>query len=89
MEIWVPKSGKKFSQESIEKIWESFRNDTPQDTCEVKLEGPEKEWWSDTELGLLWTYGFSGYVTASDGSVGTGSMGVGFVCATGPLEVRE
>ena len=79
MEIWVPKSGKSFSQESIEGIWEAWRNDAPKDECKVKLEGPEAEWWTGTELGLLRAYGFSGHVTASDGSVGAGIMGAGFV----------
>ena len=45
----------------------------------VQLEGPEKEWWTGTELGLLRAYQFPGHVTASDGSVGAGSMGSGFV----------
>ncbi len=30
-------------------------------------------------MDLLWAYWFDGNVTASDGSVGTGSMGAGFV----------
>jgi hypothetical protein len=46
----------------------------------VQLEGSEKEWWSDTELGLLRAYWFTGHVTASDVSVGTDSMGAGLVC---------
>ncbi len=78
MEIWVPKS-KGYSPESIESIWEAWQNDTPKDECKVQLEGPEKDWWAGTELGLLRAYWFSGHVTASDGSVGTGSMGTGFV----------
>ncbi len=45
----------------------------------MQLEGPEKEWWAGTEMGLLRDYWFAGHVTASDGSVGTGSMGAGFV----------
>ena len=44
MEIWVPKSGKSFCQESIEGIWEAWQNDAPKDECKVKLEGPEAEW---------------------------------------------
>jgi hypothetical protein len=44
MEIWVPKSGKGYSPESIEAIWEAWRNDAPKDECKVQLEGPEKEW---------------------------------------------
>ena len=47
--------------------------------CRVQLDGLQKEWWSGTELGLLRGYQFPGHVTASDGSVGTGSMGAGFV----------
>ena len=43
------------------------------------MEGPEKEWWTGTELGLLRANQFPGHVTASDGSVDTGSMGAGFV----------
>ena len=52
MEIWVPKSGKDYSPESIEAIWEAWRNDSPKDECKVQLEGPEKEWLAVTELGL-------------------------------------
>jgi len=78
MEIWVPKSGKSFSQGSIEEVWEA-RNDAPKDECKVQLEGPEKEWWAGTEMGLLRAYWFDGNVTASDGSVGTDRMGAGFV----------
>jgi hypothetical protein len=79
MEIWVPKSGKSFSQGSIEEVWEAWRNDAPKDECKVQLEGPEKEWWAVTEMGLLRAYWFDGNVTESDGSVGTDSMGSGFV----------
>jgi hypothetical protein len=79
MEIWVPKSGKSCSPESIEKIWEAWQNDAPKDECKVQLGGPEKEWWTGTEMGLLRAYWFAGHVTASDGSLGTGSMGAGFV----------
>ena len=67
MEIWVPKSGKSYSPESIKEIWETWHNDTPKDECKVQLEGPEKEWWTGTELGLLRAYWFSGHVTVSDG----------------------
>jgi hypothetical protein len=74
MEIWVPKSGKIYSSESIEQIWEAWRNDYPKDECKVQLEGPEKEWWAGTE-GLLRAYWFAGHVTASDGSVGTAGWG--------------
>jgi ribonuclease HI len=79
MEVWVPKSGKSLSQESIEEVWEAWRNDAPKDECKVQLGGPEEEWWAGTEMGLLRAYWFDGHVTASDGSVGTGSMGAGFV----------
>ncbi len=44
----------------------------------MKLEGPEKEWWAGTELGLLRAYHFPGHVTVSDGSVGSDCMGAGF-----------
>jgi hypothetical protein len=44
----------------------------------VKLEGPEKEWWAGTELGLLRSYHFPGHVTAADGSVVPDCMGAGF-----------
>ena len=79
MEIWVPKSGKSFSQGIIEEVWEAWRNDAPKDECKVPLEGPEKEWWTVTEMGLLRAYWFAGHVTESDGTVGTVSMGAGFV----------
>jgi hypothetical protein len=77
-EIKVPKSGKSFL-ESIEEIWETWRNDTPKDECKVQLKVPEKEWWSGKEMGLLRAYWFAGKVTTSDDSVGTSSMGAGFV----------
>ena len=59
-------------------MWEAWRRDSPKDECTVKLEGPEKEWWAGTELGLLRAYHFPGHVTASDGSVGPDCMGPGF-----------
>jgi hypothetical protein len=43
MEIWVPKSGNSFSQESMEEVWEAWRNDAPKDECKVQLEG---RWWA-------------------------------------------
>jgi ribonuclease HI len=52
----------------------------------VKLEGPEKEWWAGTELGLLRAYHFPGHVTESDGSVGPGCMGAGFTWMDRSLE---
>ena len=79
MEIWVPKSGKCCSPENIEQIWETLRNDAPKDECKLQLEGPETEWWAVTEMGLRRPYGFARHVTVSDGSVGTGIMGPGFV----------
>jgi hypothetical protein len=43
MEIWVPKSGKGYSPNSIEAIWEAWRNDALKDECKGELEGSEKE----------------------------------------------
>ena len=79
MEIWIPKTGRKYLREDVEVVWDSWRNDTPKDECRVHLEGPEKEWWTDKELGHLRAYQFPGQVTTSDGSVGTRSMGSVFV----------
>jgi hypothetical protein len=79
MEIWVPKSGKGYSPESTDVIWETSRNDDLKDECKVQLEGSEKEWWVDTDLGLPRGYWFTGHDTVSVGSVGTDSMGAGFV----------
>ncbi len=76
MKIWIPKSGRGPTPESIEA--EAWRNSTPKDECRVQLEGPEEEWWTDTELGLLRAYHFPGHITASDASFGTGCMGAGF-----------
>ena len=75
MEIWVPKLGKDFSKESIEEVWEAWRNDVSKDECKVQLDGPEEAWWAGTEMGLLRAYRFDGHITASDGSVGTGTAG--------------
>ena len=44
-------------------------DDVPKDECRVQLEGPEKEWWTVTKLGLLRVYQFPGHVTASDDSL--------------------
>ena len=53
MEIWIPKNGRGYSWEDVDSVWDTWRNDTQKDECRVQLEGPEKEWWADTELGLL------------------------------------
>ncbi len=52
----------------------------------MKLEGPEKDWWTGTEVGLLRSYHFPGHVTASDGSVGPDCMGAGFTLMDRSLE---
>ena len=79
MEIWIPKNDRGYSREDVESVWDTWWNDTQKDECRVQLEGPEKEWWTGTELGLLRDYQFPGYVTVSDDSVVSGSMGAGFV----------
>ena len=53
MEIWIPKDIGAYSREDVETVWDTWRNDTQKDEYRVRLEGPEKEWWDDTELGLL------------------------------------
>ena len=42
-----------YSREDVETVWDVWRNDTQKDEYKVQLEGPEKEWWTVTELG--WT----------------------------------
>ncbi len=79
MEIWIPKDIGEYSCEDVETVWDTWWNENQKDECRGRLEGPEKEWWSGTELGLLRAYQFPGHVTTSDGSVGAGSMGTGFV----------
>ena len=79
MEIWIPKTSRGYSKEDMDAVWDAWRNEATKDECRVQLDGLEREWWSGTELGLLRAYQFPGHVTASDGSVGTGSMGAGFV----------
>ena len=70
MEIWISKSEKGYSPDSIEAVWDAWRNDAPKDECRVQLEGLEKEWGAGTELGLLRAIQFPGLGTASVGSVG-------------------
>jgi hypothetical protein len=53
MEIWIPKDSGGYSRDDVESVWDTCRNDTQKDEYRVQLKGPEKEWWSDTELGLL------------------------------------
>ena len=65
-----PKSEKGYSPDSIEAVWDAWRNDAPKDECRVQLEGLEKEWGAGTELGLLRAIQFPGLGTASVGSVG-------------------
>ena len=74
MEIWVPKEGSRPTSERIETVWAVCRWHSPKDECTVKLEDLEKEWWADTELGLLRVYHFPWHVTESDGSVGHDGM---------------
>ena len=52
MEIWIPKDSGAYSGEDVETVWDAWRNDTQKDEFRVRLEGPEKEWWAGTELGL-------------------------------------
>jgi hypothetical protein len=78
MEIWVPKSGSAPVPDRIEAVWEAWWRDSPKDEGTVKLEDPEKEWWTGTELGLLRAYHFPGHATTSDESVGSDCMGAGF-----------
>ncbi len=79
MEILIPKDSRGYSREDVETVWDTWWNDTQKDESRTQLEGPEKEWWTVTELDLLRTYQFPGQVTVSDGSVGSGCMGEGFV----------
>ena len=79
MEIWIPKTGRSYSGENVEVVWDTWWNDDPQDECRVQVEGPEQGWWVGMELGLLRSYHFPGHVTSSDDSVGNGSMGSAFV----------
>ena len=53
MEIWIPRDSRGYSREDVEAVWDTWWNDTQKDECRVQLEGPEKEWWAGTELGLL------------------------------------
>ena len=55
MEIWIPKIGRGYSWENVESVWDTWWNDDPKDECRVQLEGPEKIWWTGTELGLFVT----------------------------------
>ena len=59
----APASG----SDHIEMVWEVWCRDSesPKDEYTLKLEGPKKEWWTDTELGLLRDYHFPGIVTDS------------------------
>ena len=66
MEIWVPKSGKSFSKESIEEVWEAWRNDSSKDECKVQLDGPKsggqaRKW---AFYGLTGLMGMSRHPTA-------------------------
>ncbi len=79
MKILIPKNDRGYSREDVETVWDTWWNDTQKDECRVQFEGPEKEWWADTELGLFRDYQFPGHVTSSDDSVRAGSMGAGFV----------
>ncbi len=67
MEMWIPTNDRGYSREDVEAVWDTWRNDTQKDECRVQLVGPEKEWWTVTELGLLRVYQFPGHVTSSDG----------------------
>jgi len=48
------------------------------DECQVRLKGRERDYWMDTEIGMLRGYGFQGQVTAGDGSDKQGKMGAGY-----------
>jgi len=45
---------------------------------QVRLKRRERDYWMDTEIGMLGGYGFQGQVTAGDGSDKQGKMGAGY-----------
>ena len=73
----VPKS----SIDDLRAAWESIED---KNECEVTLEGPDRDYWLGSEIGMLGGYAFKGVTMGIDGSNGEGRMGAGCCCFKQP-----
>ena len=69
----MPKS----SIDDLRAAWESIED---KNECEVTLEGPDRDYWLGSEIGMLGGYAFKGVTMGIDGSNGEGRMGAGCCC---------
>ena len=64
------------SRQSLKGAWE---HESDKDELEVNLQGLERDFWLETEAGLLGCYEFPVETWAGDGSVSKDGMGAGSV----------
>ena len=84
MTCWVHKESSLKDAEVVTPVaaaWEEVRE---KDECEVQLQGPERNFWLGTEVGLLGGYNFRGITFGIDGSNSDGAMGAGCCCLEEP-----
>ena len=84
MACWVHCNSLEVPESSIDDLraaWESIED---KNECEVTLEGPDRDYWLGSEIGMLGGYAFKGVTMGIDGSNGEGRMGAGCCCFKQP-----
>ena len=77
MTCWVHKESSLKDAEVVTPVAAAWEDVREKDECEVQLQGPERNFWLGTEVGLLGGYNFRGITFGIDGSNSDGAMGAG------------
>ena len=84
MTCWVHKESSLKDAEVVTPVAAAWEDVREKDECEVQLQGPERNFWLGTEVGLLGGYNFRGITFGIDGSNSDGAMGAGCCCLEEP-----
>ena len=84
MACWVHRNSPDVQQSSLDTLRAAWENAADKNECEATLEGPDRDFWLGSELGMLGGYAFKGVITGIDGSNGGGRMGAGCCCFQHP-----
>ena len=88
MTAWVHKECTTLDQTSIVNLHQAWDCTEEKDECEVRLTGPERDYWLGSEAGRVGSYEFQGAVFGIDGSNHEGHMGSG-CCRLGAPEADK
>ena len=88
MTAWVHKECTTLDQTSIVNLHQAWDCTEEKDECEVRLTGPERDYWLGSEAGRVGSYEFQGAVFGIDGSNHEGHMGSG-CCRMGAPEADK